>query len=80
MIQDWHNMEINSRMFKYALNQVPFNWSYHGKNIEMLFIGGLVGVAVESDSALKPVFGYAIAEDKKTDVDAKTVDSGGNQI
>ncbi len=35
-------------------------------DIKMLFVGGLVGVNVnDTDSALTPVFGYGVMEDKK---------------
>lgn len=49
------------------MNQVPFTWEYHGEEIKMLFTGGMVGISVSKvDNALKPVFGYAVTENKKS--------------
>ena len=67
----WKNIEmcdegLKTFDFSYHMNQVPFTWNYHGTEINMLFAGGLVGVNVnETDSALTPVFGYGVMEDKK---------------
>jgi hypothetical protein len=48
------------------MNQVPFTWKMYEYDIKMLFVGGLVGVNVnDTDSALTPVFGYGVMEDKK---------------
>ena len=69
MIEDWHESEVTSSEFKFTLNKVPFDWKFLGETSKMLYIGGLVGVSIGSDSALKPVFGYAIAEDRKDDVE-----------
>ena len=56
---------LHTRDFKYHMNQVPFIWNCYGNEVEMLFIGGLVGVKVDkSDFALTPVFGYAVTENK----------------
>ena len=55
---------LTTNDFKYHMNKVPFVWNYLGTEIEMLFVAGLVGVNVEKDGTLLPVFGYAITEDK----------------
>jgi len=46
------------------MNQVPFIWNYSGAEIEMLFVGGLIGILSEKDNALLPIFGYSVIEDK----------------
>ncbi|CAF0814897.1 unnamed protein product [Brachionus calyciflorus] len=53
---------ITTKSFDYHMNQVPFKWNYLGQEIDMLFIGGLIGVVVQKDQALKPVFGYSVAK------------------
>jgi hypothetical protein len=55
---------LTTSSFDYHMSQVPFVWDYHGDEIKMLFVGGLIGVLVEKDSALLPVFGYGITENK----------------
>jgi hypothetical protein len=57
---------LTTDQFDYYMNQVPFIWNFFGTEINMLFVGGLVGVHVnENDSALEPIFAYAVTEDKK---------------
>lgn len=51
--------------FPYHLNQVPFVWEYKDYEINMLFVGGLVGVKKSKDQTLTPVFGYGVATDLK---------------
>ena len=46
------------------MNQVPFTLNYYEREIDMLFIGGLIGVVLHKDQALQPVFGYAVTENK----------------
>ena len=56
---------VTTSSFGYHMNQVPFTWEYLGQQIEMLFIGGMVGIsASKGDNALEPVFGYAVTENK----------------
>ena len=55
---------VTTSSFDYHMNQVPFVWNYHDTEIEMLFVGGLVGVVSDKDKCLQPVFGYSIMEDK----------------
>jgi hypothetical protein len=48
------------------MNQVPFILDNNGVESKMLFVGGLVGVHVnKDDSAVTPIFGYAITHDKR---------------
>ena len=47
------------------MNQIPFDWSYIGTKVKMLFVGGLVGIVSEKDKSLLPIFGYSIMEDRK---------------
>lgn len=54
---------LTTENFSYHMNKVPFTWNYHGNEIKMLFVGGLIGVLQENKS-LVPTFGYAITEDK----------------
>lgn len=52
--------------FKYKTNTVPFTFKYFGstKKYDMSFLGGLIGVSVDSgDHALTPTFGYAIIQE-----------------
>jgi hypothetical protein len=56
---------LNSSSFDYHMNQIPFDWSYIGTKVKMLFVGGLVGIVMENDESLLPIFGYSIMEDKK---------------
>jgi hypothetical protein len=46
------------------MNQLPFLWENQGEEIKMLFVGGLIGILVEKDNNLIPLFGYAFTEDK----------------
>lgn len=62
-IQSRHT-NVTTNSFNYHMNQVPFKWIYLGRTIDMKFVGGLMGIVVEKDQALMPVFGYAIVEDK----------------
>ena len=55
---------VTTNSFDYHMNQVPFIWDYYGQEIRMLFIGGLLGVNVDKDHSLTPVFGYAVTENK----------------
>jgi hypothetical protein len=55
---------VTTSQFDYHMNQVPFTWEYLGKEVKMLFIGGLVGIAYETDKSVAPVFGYAVTENK----------------
>ena len=64
---DWKDCRISKESFQYALNQVPFKLEigHTGTKIDMKFIGGLVGVSIDAnDSALTPVFAYAVVETK----------------
>jgi hypothetical protein len=48
------------------MNQVPFVIDDNGAISNMLFVAGLVGVHVnKDDSAVTPIFGYAIMHDKR---------------
>jgi len=52
--------------FVYHMNQVPFVLNDNGAISNMLFVAGLVGVHVnKDDSAVTPIFGYAITHDKR---------------
>ena len=52
--------------FVYHMNQVPFVLDDNGIESDMIFVAGLVGVDVDKDdSALTPIFGYAITHDKR---------------
>ncbi|RNA01564.1 hypothetical protein BpHYR1_052755 [Brachionus plicatilis] len=55
---------LTTSSFEYHMNQVPFVWNYLNSEIEMLFIGGLIGVVHHKDQALQASFGYAVTEDK----------------
>lgn len=55
---------VSTSFFIYHMNQIPFKWNYFKREISMLFIGGLVGVVYEYDNSLRPIFGYAITENK----------------
>ena len=46
------------------MNQVPFRWLYHESKVDMLFVGGLIGVLAQKDNSLLPLFAYSIIEDK----------------
>jgi hypothetical protein len=51
--------------FMYHMNQVPFVWKIYNTDVDMLFVGGMVGVAYdENDKSVAPVFGYGVAEAK----------------
>ena len=56
---------------EYHMNQVPFKWIYYGNTMDMLFVGGLIGVSSGADKALQPVFGYSImyatSDEQKTE-------------
>ena len=67
--QTWRDIEgmfsgLTTSQFSYHMNQVPFVWNYHGDEIKMLFVGGLIGVIIGSDKELTPTFGYSIVENK----------------
>ena len=66
MIEDWHESTVGSNRFEFSLNKVPFKWKC-GREIDMHYYGGMIGVSIASDSALTAVFGYAIAEDRTAD-------------
>lgn len=74
----WRNVEgcfggLTTNKFTYHMNQVPYIWNYYETEYNMLFVGGLVGVNVsKTDSALTPVFGYAVMDDKKEISDKET--------
>ena len=34
------------------------------KNIDMLFVGGMLGVLYERDHSITPIFGHAVIENK----------------
>jgi hypothetical protein len=52
--------------FVYHMNQVPFVLDDNGAISNMLFVAGLVGAHVnKDDSAVTPIFGYAIMHDKR---------------
>lgn len=55
---------VTTSSFSYHMNQVPFKWQYFNQDIDMLFVGGLIGVSLQKDNSLKPVFGYAVTEAK----------------
>lgn len=55
---------LTTASFEYHMSQVPFTWNYHGTDIKMLFVGGLIGVMKGDDNELRPTFGYSIVEDK----------------
>jgi hypothetical protein len=55
---------VTTSSFGYHLNQVPFKWNYYNNFVDMLFVGGLIGVCVNKDISLQPIFGYAVVEDK----------------
>jgi hypothetical protein len=46
------------------MNKVPFTWNYHDNVVDMLFVGGLIGVLAQKDNSLLPLFAYSIIEDK----------------
>ena len=46
------------------MNKVPFKWNYHDNVVNMLFVGGLIGVLAQKDNSLIPLFAYSITEDK----------------
>ncbi len=58
---------LSETAFDYVLNEVPFTFIFGDTDdkIDMLFIGGLVGVSVDEDYALTPKFGYGVVENKK---------------
>jgi len=67
--QTWRDIEgmfsgLTTSQFYYHMNQVPFVWNYHGDEIKMLFVGGLIGVTIGSDKELTPTFGYSIVENR----------------
>ena len=51
--------------FPASLSKVPFIWEYYGQELKYDFIGGLVGVEQAEDLSVKPVFGWAVAEQTK---------------
>ena len=46
------------------MNQIQFDWTIVNKQMDMLFVGGLIGVSSGADKALQPVFGYSIMDNK----------------
>ena len=59
-------MGLSIYEFNHHLNIVPFSWKYYGIRHNMLLIGGLVGVHLNTiDSYSTPVFGYGIMGPKK---------------
>jgi hypothetical protein len=58
---------LTTKSFSYHMNQVPFKWKYHTEEIDMLFVGGLIGVLGQKDNSLVPLFAYSITESKVKD-------------
>jgi len=56
---------ITTSSFSYKLSSVPFIWNYLGKEIKMVFIGGMIGSYYDKVNGLNPTFGFAIVDDKK---------------
>jgi hypothetical protein len=49
--------------FLATFNTVPFKWNYYGKEMSLMFVGGLFGNHYEStDKSIRPLFGYGVAE------------------
>jgi hypothetical protein len=56
--------DILQEEFVYHMNKVPFILDDNGVESKMLFVAGLVGAHVNNDdSAVTPIFGYAITHD-----------------
>ncbi len=54
-------MGLSIHEFNHHLNIVPFSWKYYGVRHNMLLVGGLVGVHLNTDdSSSIPTFGYGI--------------------
>ena len=46
-----------------TFSKAPVKWFYFGKEIDLMFVGGLFGNHYSSsDKSIKPVFGYGVAE------------------
>ena len=56
---------LTSEAFTSQLSKAPFIWEYSDEQIEMAFLGGLIGILHRQDQSLLPIFGYAITEDNE---------------
>ena len=84
-VESKKRIELKSSSFSYQMNKVPFIWDYFGIEIDMAFIGGLIGVAYKDDNSLQPVFGYGVVyintrENKQTTITAATTATTANSI
>ena len=60
----FQNYYLTTSDFSNPMNKVPFKWNYHDNVVNMLFVGGLIGVLAQKDNSLLPLFAYSIIEDK----------------
>jgi len=50
MIENWHESTDGSNRFEFSLNKVPIKWEC-GREIDMHYYGGMIGVSIASGSA-----------------------------
>jgi len=66
--QSWNSEErsfsgTKPNEFPLGMSKVPFVWDYLGKEIEMEFVGGIVGASQSGEEGiLQPEFGWAVLE------------------
>lgn len=58
----WASGDVGSGSFPSGLSKAPFTWHYYGEEFPMVFIGGFAGATQETNGAVRPALGWAVAD------------------